>query len=212
MNKLVLLTVLISLFSCGAKTGDGTQSEVADTLALEVTDQEAITPIVDPDTLVLYESRLSSLDLPFPRKEMLDDLKKVFGKYIVTKAMGEQDGPNYLYYGVTDKGGSAVCYFAMDPEDSLTLEVFSTEQPFIKDQYGLKVGDGYKKIKALRKGVKTSTDLHQHTYAYFEDSNVRYEIFGDVTIPDTADFDNLHFTEDQIKDWTIERLIWMKRN
>lgn len=101
----------------------------------------------------------------------------------------------------------------MDWEDTLKLNEIYIKVPVIKDQYGLKVGDGYQKIKNLRHaGLKTYTDYHQHTYAFFKTSNILYEISGDVFLPDTIDFDDLKLTEEQMKDWTIEYIIWRVNN
>jgi hypothetical protein len=63
-------------------------------------------------------------------------------------------------------------------------------------------------IKRLRHdNAMTYTNLHRHTFVYFDNSNIEYEISGDTILPDTVDFDNVMFTEAQIKDWVIERLI-----
>jgi hypothetical protein len=139
---------------------------------------------------------------------MLSDLKINFKGFTVTKEIGQQDGPDFPLYSIKDENGQ-ICFFAMDSEDTLKLTEVYIKTPLIKDQYGLRVGDYYQKIKSMRHdNAMTSTDLHQHTFVYFDNSKIQYEISGDINLPDTVDFDNLNFTEEQIGDWIIERLIW----
>jgi hypothetical protein len=38
-----------------------------------------------------------------------------------------------------------------------------------------------------------------------------YEISGELSLPDTVDLENIQLAEDQIKDWTVDYVIWRKR-
>ncbi len=164
------------------------------------------------DTIILSEDFINNIAIPFERKEMLGDLKESFRGFDVSKKTGQQDGPDFLLYSLKQNNEN-ILFFGMDWEDSLRLNDIFIKSSIVKDEYGLKVGDGYWKIKELRTGeVKISTDYyHQHTYAYIDDSNISYEILGDVFLSDTADFENLKLTEEQTKDWTIYNLIWRKK-
>jgi hypothetical protein len=140
---------------------------------------------------------------------VLADLTKEFTTLKVTKETGQQDGPDFPLYSIHDSRKTQICFFAMDPEDTLQLNEVYIRDRSISDQFGLRVGDDYRKIKKLRKqNAQNYTDLHQHTFVYFDNSKIMYEITGSVFLPDSVDFDNLKFTEEQIKDWKIEYLIW----
>lgn len=80
---------------------------------------------------------------------MLNSLKKAFSTYTITKERGQQDGPDFPPYSLKH-GTKEVLFFAMEWEDPLTLDRIIVKEPLVKDKYGLKVGDGYDKIKKLR--------------------------------------------------------------
>ena len=122
--------------------------------------------------------------------------------------MGQQDGPDFPLYSIK-KDETEICFFSMDSEDTLKLNEIIIKAPFIKDEYGLKVGDEYQKINELRKAeIKTYTDYHQHKYAYIDESNILYEISNTDSLSETVDLENPKFTEAQLEDWTIEYIIW----
>jgi hypothetical protein len=209
MDRLVLLSLTILIFSCGTNSTRGTEPLViVDSAVADPANEVERTRQSYTDTIILHEDKINSIQLPFEKKEMLTHLKNAFNELSVAKEIGEQDGPDFSLYSLNDNG-SELCFFGMDWEDTLKLNEIYVKQPIIKDQYGLKVGDSYQKIKKVRgTDVKTFTNYHQHTYAYFETSHIMYEISGDVFLPDTVDHENLKFTEDQMKDWTIEYVIW----
>lgn len=211
MNRIALLILIISTFSCetssNKKVAVGVSTDSSD---IQSINKDNFTGEFKTDTIILYEDRIKNVGLPFGKRDMLTELKKDFAGLTITKEIGLRDGPDFPLYSIK-VGYEEICFFAMDSEDTLKLNDVYIKHPLIKDQYGLKVGDTYQKIKNVRdKEVKTYTDYHQHTYAYFKGSNITYEISGDVFLPDTVDFENLKFTEQQIKDWTIEYLIWRK--
>ena len=211
MNKFIFILCFSLLFNCAQPKEEKTTQE-SNVLANDTVEvASTIGPIAQPQTyepLVLKENGLNNIALPFKRKDMLSTLSKLFADFQVTKEMGQQDGPDFPLYSVKDQETELV-FFGMDWEDTLKLDRIYIKVPLIIDEYGLKVGDNYQDIKALRQdSIKTFTDYHQHTYVYSDSSNIFYEIWGQATIPDTADFENLHFTEEQIKDWKIEYVIW----
>jgi len=55
------------------------------------------------------------------------------------------------------------------------------------------------------------TDLgHQHTYLSYEGSSIYYEINGELEIS-VEQFENEDpLTPDQIRDWTIQYILWRK--
>ncbi|MTI30863.1 DUF1131 family protein [Xanthovirga aplysinae] len=206
----ILITSSI-LFACGVeqkKDNKKIPAEKSLSKTTEIEDEDSTEALLD--SITIYENRINEIPLPFPRKEMLEKLKKSFIQLGVTKEIGQQDGPDFPLYSLKN-GETEICFFAMDWEDTLNLNKIYIKDALIKDEYGLKVGDSYQKIKKLRKGeIKTYTDYHLHTVAYFDNSNLSYEISGEASIPDTIDIKNLKLTEKQLKDWTIEYIIWRK--
>jgi hypothetical protein len=96
---------------------------------------------------VLYERGINNLTLPLERREVLPDLRNAFVGLTVTKEIRQRDGPDFLLYSINDEIGE-ICFFAMDSEDTLKLREVHIKTPLVKDQYGLRVGDGYQKIAA----------------------------------------------------------------
>ena len=212
MNRVVLFILAVLIFSCGTGSTNKTKTmdlqKNADSSIADSVDKDNTNRQVRTDTIILYENRIGGITLPFGKIEMLTELRKEFAGLTITKEIGQQDGPDFPLYSIKERNNE-ICFFGMDSEDTLKLNEVYIKQALVKDQYGLKVGDGYQKIKKVRnKNTKTYTDLHQHTFVYFDNSNIMYEISGSVFLPDTVDFENLKFTEEQIKDWTIEYLIW----
>lgn len=162
----------------------------------------------ESDEVTLYENRIDDIPLPFPKREMADELKRLFQPLTIVKEIGQQDGPDFPLYSLKN-GKREMGYFSMDFEDTLQLTEVRINDPMVQDQYGLKVGDGYSKIKKLRSGeLKTTTDYHMHTYVYFEGSKIFYEISGEPPPSQPIDPDTLKLTEGQLKNWTIESIIW----
>jgi len=196
------------LFSCG----EGRKKNNAITNDREVEtrmeDQLPRTGTDKKDSIILYEDHLGDIPLPFPKREMLDELRQVFANLVVEKEVGEQDGPDFPLYSIKRVDGE-IAYFSMHHEDTLQLVEIHFGDPFVKDEYGLRVGDSYRTIRQLREGkLKTYTDFHQHTYAYLDNSQIAYEISGEHMTTNTVDQEEVTFTEAQLQDWTIEFIIW----
>lgn len=196
------------LVSCG----QGTRKNKAETPGQEVDsppeDQRPKTEQDKKDSIILYEDHMGDIPLPFPKREMLNELRQAFASLVVQKEIGEQDGPDFPLYSLKGDDGE-IAYFSMHHEDTLQLIEVHIGDPRVKDEYGLRVGNTYQKIRQLREGkLKTYTDYHQHTYAYFDNSPISYEISGDDMIANTVDQEDITFTEEQMQDWTIQFIIW----
>jgi len=165
-------------------------------------------PKVKMDTLVLFEDSIAGVLLPFKKGfDCFNLIKQTFPDLKVEKEIGQQDGPDFPLFSIRN-GNDLIIYFFMDIEDSTKLNEVVILDDIVKDEYDLKIGDSYEKIKTKRADVQTFTDYHQHTYAYFDNSKIRYEINGQADLSENADMENLVFTEEQIRDWKIERIIW----
>lgn len=208
-----VLAVTLCFASCSSKTKDETTNK-ENVKSGQVSENNKSQTVVEENTsgVVLFEDRLGKVSLPFEHKEMLGELQKDLSDFSVTKEMGQQDGPDFPLY-VIRNGEVQVGFLGMDWEDTLKLTEISVEQADIKDEYGVKVGDTYSKVSQLRKVTgKNYTDYHYHTYVYWEGSNILYELSGDPAMPDTADVETLHFADEQMQDWTVERIVWRKQN
>lgn len=196
------------LISCGEGQKKNTGSASKNDLETENTSNSVDTNSEESKSIIIYENRLKEISLPFPRQEMLEQLKKSFKSFEIVKELGQQDGPDFPLYSLKKKE-TEICFFSMDSDDTLKLNEIIIKEPLIKDEYGLKVGDGYQKIRQLRSGeIKTYTDHHQHTYAYIDASNILYEISNTDFDADTVELENPKFTEAQLENWTIEYIIW----
>ncbi|MFY0675633.1 MAG: DUF1131 family protein [Bacteroidia bacterium] len=233
--SLLILTVITTTFSCKRTQTELTESEKRkmdslvmseidslknDSIDNELTndnleDTEKKTDVqtiekIKLETITLFEDSINGLSLPFSNDVTLADIDFAFNELKVFKEIGMQDGPDFPLYSVKN-GNDVILYFFMDWEDTLKLtDVVALDSAF-KDEYGLTIGNSYTDIKNKRPNVKAYTDYHQHTYVYDDNSNIRYEIYGKATIPENADMENLVFTEDEMKDWKIERIIWKNK-
>lgn len=209
MRRLAL--VYFALFSISCQTGSNgdDKSAVASSYSQAMAiDNSKLTKSLNADTIILYEDRIKGIGLPFDKRDMLEDLKEQFDGYTIVREMGQQDGPDFPLYTMSDKG-QAVCFFELDFEDTLKLNRIVVRKPIIKDQYGIKVGDNFQKIKKLREGdIKLYTNYHQHTYASLDSSRIKYQIDGYISLPDSVDIVDLKLTDDQVKDWIVEYIIW----
>lgn len=159
--------------------------------------------------LVLFEDHIGAIPLPFPRQDMLPELREAFRPFTVTKEMGQQDGPDFPLYAVRD-GSREVAYFSMDFEDTLALVELRITSAWISDEYGLSVGDNFSKIKKRRTDeLDTYSDYHGHTYASIKSSQIGYEI-SDATPPANAPDDAMDQVSVSIpENWEITTVIWM---
>lgn len=157
--------------------------------------------------MVLTENSIGEIGLPFDKSVTVKSLQKAFPNFEISKEIGEQDGPDFPLYDVKNDDAT-VLFFAMNPESTNELDYVLIKSPIVQDKYGLRVGDSYQKIKELRGQVEHYTDYHQHTYVYATNSNIRYEINGDVTLSADTDFENIKLTEEQIRDFKITQILW----
>jgi hypothetical protein len=147
INSIALLIVSV-LFSCSRGTTNSHETVDSNLMADSVSGKRhSGLKKIAQDSLVLYERGINNLTLPLERREVLPDLRNAFVGLTVTKEIRQRDGPDFLLYSINDEIGE-ICFFAMDSEDTLKLREVHIKTPLVKDQYGLRVGDGYQKIAA----------------------------------------------------------------
>jgi len=205
--RFVLFLIVLTSFACSVKEPNSIES-ITDKMESKMVENLKSVSSVG----ILREASINGIPLPVNRSSVLSEIKRAFEGFNITREKGQQDGPDFPMY-LLSTDSVEILYFAMTPEDSLKLTDIQVTSPLIQDEYGLKVGDGFKDIQDKRKGTpKIYTYFsHQHVWVYYDSSNIYYEINGQAYIPDTVDINNFQFTEEQIKDWKIIRLIWRER-
>lgn len=163
-------------------------------------------------SIILKENEVAGLKLPFEERDIRSGISQAFKNYDVKKIIGQQDGPDFIYYSVLDNFGKEIYSFNMDFENELKLDKILTESEKVRDQYGLSIGDTYAKIKQLRGyNIKHSTSPVEmmETVAYYDNSNIIYEINGDY-----KDVNGTGEEKDsQVNDtWKIKYIVWKAMN
>lgn len=213
MKPLLILIILVTLVSCSnaeKEKTDGSQTTQIPNYSKinnELADQKQT---VFPE-IVLRENSIDTFSLPFPEKEMLPLLKHFYKSYKIERKIGHQDGPDYEFIDISRKGKS-ILFFNFDSENKYRFEDIYVTDAIIVDQYGVRVGDTYAELKKKRKSkFNNSSNYHQHTYLYTNNSNIYYEIIGNLQNSEETDIEKLVLTEDQLKNWKVANIIWRKQ-
>ena len=185
------------------------QTELSNTNSKEVdvlSDNELATKEIK--VLKISENSLNQLSLPFPEEEVIDTLRVIFSDYLVNKEIGYQDGPDVTLYSV--KGGDReLAYFKMDWENDLKIDAIHFKSSFIRDQYGLSVGDTFEEIKKLRgNDLRVVFRDHLRTHVSIDGSKIQYEIISDEPVTNRPDSDLKIPNQDQLNEWKIKQIIW----
>lgn len=214
MRQILFYIFLIGLTSCWTNSqgkkiiGQGTVNE---------SENEASTNESKSDYLeiVLSENALDTFLIPFPEKDMLMSLKNFYGPYWVEANIGQQDGPDFTYIEIKRDDNNPVAYLDFDSANKYKLDEIRIVDSSAKDQYEIRVGDTYQQvIETRREAFKNSTNYHQHTYLYSDNSNIYYELSGDYTLTEEMldSIEELELTEQQLQKCTVKCIIWRKRN
>lgn len=205
-----ILTVIGLLTSCSNKQSDNKQTQSADSSAVQ--EIELKPDKIDYPEIVLRENSIDSFSIPFPEKEMLKELRNFYKPYWVERNIGQQDGPDFEYIDIL-RLDTPIVYFMFDPENKFLLDQIIVHDSTVVDQYGVRVGDAYLELKHKRNvNFKNSTNYHQHTYLYTNNSNIYYEVTGDLNETQIENIEELELTEEQLENWTVQYIIWRKKN
>ena len=214
MKRLLIYILLIGQISCSTDGPDKntTDQEIIIDAATEINPIEART---DYREIVLSEHTLDTFSIPFPEMSMLEPLKNHFQPYSVEAKTGQQDGTDYPYIDIAKDNNATVTYLNFDWENKFKLEEIRIIAPSAVDQYGIRVGDTYQQVIEKRKeSFSNSTDYHEHTYLYSDNSNIYYELSLNFTIADDKleNIEELVLTEEQLQKCSVENIIWRNRN
>jgi len=213
MRELITCIFLATMIGCNSNLAkEQTDTNASNTISgqadkvdsLELTDNSGGLPY----PVVLSESKINDIDLPFPLKDMTYDLKSLFYDCSITKEIGKQDGPDFPLYSIKC-ADNEIGFFAMHDTDTLTLNNIYIKDSIIQDQYAIRVGDDFSKIKDKRGTGKIGFDpYHFHMYYYFENSKISYELTGELKGFDADNAVDIVIEEKDISDWKIEYIIW----
>lgn len=132
----------------------------------------------------------------------LKNLRHIFNDFEIERKIGQQDGPDFIYYEARKNAAKYFWLKTQDDNKNFLDRIYITNSS-ISDQYGVNIGMNYKLLKQLRKNIKVSTE-HFHTYVYVSGSNIAYEITGTLDGPDKE-----RYTEEEIKNWQVSKIIWL---
>ncbi len=154
--------------------------------------------------LILTENSFAGLDLAGVKLSE-STLKKHFNKFVVTKNIGEQDGPNFFYYKI----GEQASLNTIDTENSTLYQLEITEGSKAMDEYGVKLGMNYYDVTEKRPNMKISTEYFQ-VYLYKEGSNIAYK----MSLGNYSGVDKEEYTLEDIKSYNSEvtSIIWYGNN
>ena len=223
--KLLSTILVLFIFSCdGEKNSelssenevsvskDSTDTPVQKTENEEVDKTSELNTITESQKLtgkvILSENNIGGLKLPFPKKEVLQELKTIFNNCSVTKEVGMQDGPDFPLYTIKCDE-KRIAFMSMNYEDTLSLDDIYIQDSIIADEYGLKVGDEISKIHEIRDTGKIAFDpYHFHMYYSYPNSKIHYELKGELSTPETDITPDIVIEEKDIKNWKIKNIIW----
>ena len=154
--------------------------------------------------MVLHENRLGDFPLAQGMRITIPLLRASFPAYGVERKIGQQDGPDYVYFELSESDAARISLETLD-EDATRLARVIVDSARVPDQYGLRVGMPYLSIKQARPGLRLTTE-HYHTYVTIKGSNIVYEIAGEFD-----GVDRQHYSERDVRDWRITRIIWVRR-
>ena len=219
MKKTIICLLIIAFISCRDNKVTQSNSNQDSLLKSDSNQTQTEKPINEPkiahQKISLSENKFDTFLIPFQEKDMLTDLKNYYKSYTVEAKIGQQDGPDFPYIDIMKSDGNSVALLSFDYENKYKLDEIRISDSIASDEYGVRVGDTYQKIVEKRKvDFKNSTGYHQHTYLYDENSNISYELTGDLTITEDMfeNIEELELSEEQLQKCKVEYIIWRKRN
>jgi hypothetical protein len=160
----------------------------------------------------LTETILGDMELnKLTESNILSEIKSAFPDFQVSKKVGQQDGPDFNLYQVT-QSGKEIYFIAMDSYDTSIVQDLWTNNKIIKDEYGITVGQKIEYALEKRPTLKFHSDLHQNIYATEKNSKIEYRLTGNFkTLNDTTFFaDDFTVEKWQTEGMEIEYVIWRK--
>ena len=163
---------------------------------------------------ILTETKLGAIDLfELNGENIITNLQGEFLDLEITKQVGQQDGPDFIFYSLSKKK-EELAYVSMDSEDSNQVQSLTILSAEIVDVYGLKVGMSADKLSSTRNSIIFNADLHMNIYAKVKNSNILYRLSGDlINLNDSTYVSENYSVENwQTSKMKIESISWQKEN
>ena len=163
---------------------------------------------------ILTETKLGAIDLfELNGENIITNLQGEFLDLEITKQVGQQDGPDFIFYSLSKKK-EELAYVSMDSEDSNQVQSLTILSAEIVDVYGLKVGMSADKLSSTRSSIIFNADLHMNIYAKVKNSNILYRLSGDlINLNDSTYVSENYSVENwQTSKMKIESISWQKDN
>ncbi len=171
-KALFVLSIIMTIFSCNTDS----KSNKTTINNLEVQKES----LQEVNRIILTESTFGKLRLE--KGMLLEELKikEIFSDFLVSKHLGEQDGPNYYYYEI----GTEAILTTPNTEREILSQLWINEKSKASDEYGVMLGMTYNEINEKRSNLSISTE-HYHIFLHKEGSNIAYEMsLGNYNGPD----------------------------
>lgn len=212
MRQILSYIFLIGLISCST---NNQEKKVVDKESTEKSVTETKTNEQTPDyrEIVLSENKIDTFPIPFPEKNMLMPLKDYYEPYWVEANIGQQDGPDFTYIDIARDDNNPIAYLNFDSENQFKLDEIRIVDSRAVDQYGMRVGNSLTQLIASRDTGRIDFDpYHFHIYYSYKNSNILYELEGELHTPAVENVEDIVLTYDDIGSHTIQSIIWRKKN
>lgn len=161
-------------------------------------------------SILLTESELGEMDLKkLSQSNLIEEINTHFPGFLISKTIGQQDGPNFDLYLVTQKEQEVISIAMKHDEDSV-VDYLVFESNMIEDMYGVSVGSNIEHAIKNRPNLVFYTDLHFNVYASSEGSRIQYRLKGDLKLlnDSTLVAEDFSVAQWQVEKMEIEYLIW----
>lgn len=191
-----------------AKDGKNKTDTIVNSHIANLNYQEGITG----DNLILTETNLGSIDLNSLNGSNIDSIiKSNYKSFQIKKEIGQQDGPNFKLYNVRIQNEDFF-FISMDTFDSLLVQDIWTNNPKIKDKYGVHVSSSIQDVIQQRENLQFHSDLHYNIYASTNGSKISYRLSGNFKSLNDSLLINKDYSvnKNQITEMEVEYIIWKK--
>jgi hypothetical protein len=212
MRQIISYILLIGLISCSANSQEKklVDKELTEKPVIETTTSEQAP---DYREIVLSENKLDTFSIPFPEKNMLIPLKNYYKPYWVESNIGHQDGPDFTYIDIARDDKNPIAYLNFDSENKFKLDEIRIVDSRAIDQYGVRVGNTLSELITSRDTGQIGFDpYHFHIYYSYKNSNILYELEGELHTPAVENVEDIVLTYDDIESHTVQSIIWRKKN
>ena len=168
--------------------------------------------LMQENGLVLTEDRLGPLDLrALEGKNISQQLQKAFPSSQVIRGVGQQDGPDFVYYDVKHQGEELFTVLLSDNDSSRVSEIWISSNR-IRDQHGIAVGSSLESSRKHLPDLRLYADLHQNIFASTASSKILYRISANLKPLNDSTFvaPDRSIQSWQLEEGTVEHLVWRK--